>query len=269
MNENRTGSPKIPSSAIKKAEKTICKIIINETVNENKESIGTGFFMLVNNIIYLITNYHNINENSINKKITIQLFNYKKINMKFSIRDIKYFQNLDITMIEIKNTDEIIKYIEYLEYDLNYIIGYKQYLKAELFTAEYPKDEIEFASGKIIEILYDDIYKFYEFKHNIDTEPGSSGSPIILLHTLKVIGIHKQGDRDMNSPINYGTFIGEIFNENNNNNLMKVSSKIKDLEISQNNYNSNVISQSQLVEINTFHHSSSNLITYYFLLIHF
>ena len=42
---------------------------------------------------------------------------------------------------------------------------------------------------------------------------------------------------------------------------MQVRSKIKNLDVSQNNYNVNVTSQSQLVETNTFHPSSSNLIT--------
>ena len=41
---------------------------------------------------------------------------------------------------------------------------------------------------------------------------------------------------------------------------MKIRSKIRDLESSQNNYNANV-SQSQIVEPNVFHQSISNLIT--------
>ena len=41
----------------------------------------------------------------------------------------------------------------------------------------------------------------------------------------------------------------------------KILSKTKNLEVSQNNYNANVTSQTQLVETNTFHPCSSNLIT--------
>ena len=62
---------------------------------------------------------------------------------------------------------------------------------------------------KIIDI------KEYEFDHNISTEPGSSGCPILLLsdniNSIKVIGIHKNGDKK--NKINGGTFIGEIIKE--------------------------------------------------------
>ena len=56
----------------------------------------------------------------------------------------------------------------------------------------------------------------YEFKHNIPTDSGSSGCPIILLNNninlCQVIGIHKEADLRKN--VNCGTFIGEIFNNN-------------------------------------------------------
>ena len=42
---------------------------------------------------------------------------------------------------------------------------------------------------------------------------------------------------------------------------MKLRSKIKDIEVSQNFYNANVTSQSQLVDSNQFHPTSTNLIT--------
>ena len=45
----------------------------------------------------------------------------------------------------------------------------------------------------------------------MDTDHGSSGSPIILNESLKVIGIHKQSNTLNNN--NIGTFIGEIFKE--------------------------------------------------------
>ena len=52
----------------------------------------------------------------------------------------------------------------------------------------------------------------YEFKHNIDTDYGSSGSPIIISGSSLVIGIHKAGDKK--EKINYATFIGNIFKIN-------------------------------------------------------
>ena len=51
--------------------------------------------------------------------------------------------------------------------------------------------------------------KDYVFLHNIDTEGGSSGSPIILF-TKKVVGIHQGYAEDIN--LNAGIFIGEIVN---------------------------------------------------------
>ena len=90
--------------------------------------------------------------------------------------------------------------------NLNYITGYDTYKNIDAFTLQYPKDDIEVASGRVIKII-----NKYEFKHSIDTDYGPSGSPIILFNTLKVIGIHKQGDK--NEDINFGTFIGEIFKD--------------------------------------------------------
>ena len=62
-------------------------------------------------------------------------------------------------------------------------------INMKILMQQYPKNKIEHGSGKILDILNN-----YEFTHNIDTENGSSGSPIILHNSLKVIGIHKQGD---------------------------------------------------------------------------
>ena len=191
-----------------KISKSICKI---SYINNNKKYNGTGFFILLNNSFKCImTNYHVIKKELINNNINIEIYNNnntKNINIKLDNRNIQFYENLDITIIEIKESDEIIKDIEFLDYDLNYIKGYEQYLNIDIFTLQYPNGEdICAASGKIIEII-----NKYEFKHNIDTDYGSSGSPIILFNTLKVIGIHKKGD--IINKINYGTFIGEIFNE--------------------------------------------------------
>ena len=48
-----------------------------------------------------------------------------------------------------------------------------------------------------------------EFSHSASTEEGSSGSPILLKGTNKVIGIHKSGTS--NNSRNFGMFIGPIF----------------------------------------------------------
>ena len=154
---------------------------------------------------WLLTNLHIITEDLINKEIKIILYNGSNVNIKLNKRYIHFYRKLDITVMEIKESDNIIKDIDFLEYDLSYVNGYDKYENIDAFSLQYPKNKIEYGSGKILEILNN-----YEFTHNIDTENGSSGSPIILHNSLKVIGIHKQGD--ILKPVNYGTFIGEIFN---------------------------------------------------------
>ena len=210
---NTDHAVRIPLSVINKVSKSICKIFYKEN---DKDINGTGFFMLLNNNVKrLITNYHVINENIDN--INIILYNNKKIKINLKKRYYGFYQDLDITIVDIEDVNEIIKNIEFLDYDLNYIKGYNQYINIDLFTLEYPKNEIEVASGKIIKIINNN-----EFIHTIDTDYGSSGCPIILSNTLKVVGIHKAGDK--NEKINYGTFIGEIINKSNQ--LKKFDNKI-------------------------------------------
>ena len=140
--------------------------------------------------------------------------------LKLKNRYTKYLERpRDITMIEIKETDDIYKDVEFLIYDLNCInTRYQLYKNIDVFSIEHPcgKDASS-ASGTII-----NIYE-YEFDHNIATDKGSSGCPIILLNNninmIQVIGIHKEGDK--NKKINGGTFIGEIFNKDLNKELKK------------------------------------------------
>ena len=56
-------------------------------------------------------------------------------------------KDLDIAIIEIKDTDKIIKEdINFLDYDLNFIKGYQQYLRKDIFTLQYPqnKEDMEY-----------------------------------------------------------------------------------------------------------------------------
>ena len=117
------------------------------------------------------------------------------------------YKDLDIVLINIKELN--IENIVFLYYDANYIHGYSQYQNLDIFTLSYQLgDELVPTSGKFIE----KIRKDYLFSHNIDTEGGSSGCPIILF-TKKVIGIHKGYSED--EKLNVGIFIGEIMNKLN------------------------------------------------------
>ena len=79
--EKRAGDAvKIPVIDIIKTIKSICKIIYKEN---NVTVQGTGFFMLINGIKYLITNYHNITENLINQNINIEIYTKNIFSMKF------------------------------------------------------------------------------------------------------------------------------------------------------------------------------------------
>ena len=156
---------------------------------------------------YLITNYHIINKDVLNEDIEIEIYNHKKMKLNFTNRHIRFFPGYrDITIIEMRYTDTIYEDIEFLEYDKLFERkeGYNIYLNTYVFTVEYPFGEVACASGIITKI------KYYELEHNIPTKMGSSGCPIISLEYTKVIGIHKEADYSKN--INFGTFIGEIFN---------------------------------------------------------
>ena len=212
--------------------KSICKITI-----ETKEgkSYGTGFFLNYSNSIkYLITNYHIINPSLEHENITIEIHNKEKMKLNFKNRKTKYLKKpKDIAMIEIKESDNIYKDIEFLDYDNNYINkGYIIYENVDIFSIEHPYgDDALCASGKIINI------NEYEFDHDISTDNGSSGCPIILLNnninSIQVIGIHKEGDYI--KKLNGGTFIGEILNKElnneNKNNYIVAEIYVKDEDI--------------------------------------
>ena len=202
----------IPMNLANQVLKSICKIIIKKN---NGIIYGTGFFMKLgksNKNKYLITNYHIISPELTKEDIEIEIYNQKKMKLLFNNRHTKYYPKpKDITIIEIKNTDDIYIDIQLLEFDLNYRLGYKIYRNVNVFSIEHPLGEdAACASGKIKDI------NNFEFDHNIPTDDGSSGCPIILLNNniniIQVIGIHKLAD--YSRKVNCGTFIGEIFKKN-------------------------------------------------------
>ena len=74
--------------------------------------------------------------------------------------------------------------------------------------------------------------KNYEFSHLASTKEGSSGSPIFIEETIKVIGIHKQGKKDNSE--NYGNFIGPIIESLKMN--LKYDKKYYDKEVYEGEY---------------------------------
>lgn len=210
--EQDTGHAKmIDINKIIELNKSICRLTFEDNAH------GTGFFMMIQNqkgrkINCLVTNEHNISQSDINlqKIITIDIYNKKIQKLKLSAyeRFIQCFQKpIDITIIEILDTDEIKNDVQFLLYDLNYMYGYERYKKEDVFIMQHPLGgNLHYASGKIEKLIKD-----FQFEHSVDTNYGSSGSPVILIKNSMVIGIHKK--RNKKKTNNIGTFIGSIFND--------------------------------------------------------
>ena len=205
-NENKPkflgGNIELERKVFDEAVKSVCKIIV-------ERKMGSGFFLKIDGSKkYLITAYHVISENDINEDINLEIYNKTLMVLKLENRDIKYLKEKDITIIEIKEADEIFKDIKFLYYDSNYIYGYEIYKNKKVLNLRLLSDEtFSFATGVIKEV------NNFQFEHTISMDWGSSGGPIILLNDnsndIPVIGIHKGGNQ--NKKTNIGIFIGEIF----------------------------------------------------------
>ena len=107
--------PYIDLETANKVSKSVCKILIKQ--NEGTQA-GTGFFLLFKNEKYLITCDHVINSEI--KQFEIEIWNKNIFNYEIKNRYNKHLKEpTDISIIEIKSTDEFINYIEFLDYDLN------------------------------------------------------------------------------------------------------------------------------------------------------
>jgi V8-like Glu-specific endopeptidase len=188
-------------------EKNICKIFV-------EKDQGTGFFCKIPligdnaSLHVLISNNHIINRESLYKKDSkISLYIEEK--MKIKIIDlnnrIKYTnENYDISIIEIKESDEIQNYLEIDDIIMKEIIDNKnrndKYIDKTIYTIQYPEGELSVSYGVLSTIFLD---KEYNFLHKCNTKKGSSGSPVLNMNN-KVIGIHKEG---IDGQYNIGAFL--------------------------------------------------------------
>ena len=184
---------------IEQMKTCICKIHLS-----NKK--GTGFFIKIpfrnQSMNVLMTNYHVLNETEISDGniITVTLNNEATIkNIKMDFNRKRYTnQKLDITIIEILEKDYINNYLTldkqiinriYLGKDdssTNYISNL--YSNESIYILSYINTEEIFASyGLLNKIDKTDL------QHKCYTGQGSSGSPILLLKSKTVIGIHYGG----------------------------------------------------------------------------
>ena len=193
----------------KKLSKVICRIKLE--TQEGRET-GTGFFLCFQidfNWFYcLITNDHVINNESINNNniiyITFEEIKAANIKLDRNKRYIKSFkdQNLDITVVEIIDDDNITKKY-FLEPELDIPLN-NNLINNEIEVPQYIEEQnLKNAEGKIKDIFN------YELCHLANTKEGSSGSPIFLKNSNKVIGIHKAGIENRE---NFGDFIYPVIN---------------------------------------------------------
>ena len=192
-------------------EKKVCKI------HKNNGQFGTGFlckmpypnqFQL---LPVLITNNHVLNEEDIkiNKTIKISFGDEKTERIltidKSRITYTNPDDNIDITIIEIKPNLDNLHYFLDIDEDI-FEQSYEIYKNQPIYILQYPKGiESSHSEGSIKNIYNSNI------QHLCSTDFGSSGSPILNLYTLKVIGVHK---RKTKYNINEGTlinFIVELF----------------------------------------------------------
>ena len=180
--------------------KSICKIIY-------KKSVGTGFLIKLykeeKELYCLMTNEHVVTKDMIETNEVIDVIycyekEWIKIKLDMTQRFIKYDLEMDITIIEIIPADKIGK-IYFLLPNINEI----NYINEDIYIVQFPEGKnLSYSEGKIKEI------NNLEFTYDASTKPGSSGSPILLKNTTKVIGIHKKGNQHKKR--NYGTLINSF-----------------------------------------------------------
>ena len=185
-----------------KGEKATCRIITKD--EEGNGINGSGFFCKIlylnKTIKVLFTNNHILNEESIQIGKKIKLV-YKGLRKELEITENRFCKTSplnDFTCIQILEEDKIEDFFEIGDYNNN------NYENEDISIIHYPKGgEMKIDSGHFIQIKKNMIY------HNVNTEKGSSGSPIILLlsENFPIIGIHEGG---YNEESNVGIYIKDI-----------------------------------------------------------
>ena len=175
-------------------KKCVCKIKL-------KNIQGTGFFCKIpfpdinKRLPVIITNNHIINEELLNTKGSKIIIDIKE---EDSLKEISLDNRItftnreyDITLIEIKETDNINNYLELDDIIIDDILNNNNknmvYIDNEVYIIEYPEGKLSISSGQVNDIFED---KKYIFLHQCRTKAGSAGSPILNISNNKVIGVH-------------------------------------------------------------------------------
>ena len=120
----------------------------------------------------LITNNHIINKDKLDNNIMIRIEEeneIRNIDLKYRIKYTR--EDYDITIIEIKEEDNIKNYIELDNIIINDIINDKNknvdYLDKTVYIIQYPKGELSVSYGVINKIQED---KKFNFTHKCNTQ---------------------------------------------------------------------------------------------------
>ena len=153
----------------------------------------------------LITNHHVLDENYLIKYSNIRFtINDDNIDKNILIDDSRLVftdEDIDVTIIEIKQYDKIIHFLDIdediLTEEKNVINSYKE---KEIYILQYPSGKkASYALGKINNI------DGFNINYVCNTDFGSSGAPILLLSKFKLIGVHRANIHGF--PFNSGTVI--------------------------------------------------------------
>ena len=128
----------------------------------------------------MFTNNHIINKKILGNNNEIQFEICEKLYKIKITKNRKVFTNedLDYACIEIFDEDKIIKYFRIdntIFKDLNKLIN------KEIFILQYPNGKLSHDCGKILDIKNNKIF------HNVSTDSGSSGSPLIKRYNTNII----------------------------------------------------------------------------------
>jgi len=134
---------------------------------------------------------------------------------------------LDYTCIEIFDSDNIKKFFRI---DDNIFNNKNSLIDKDIFILQYPLGELSHALGTILN------FKDNLICHNVNTDNGSSGSPLIKRYNNNlIIGIHSGAEKDVNDEYIYNLAIPfDII--------------IKDIKDKLSNYKKNIINTENIIE---------------------
>ena len=241
-------SLKQTSIILNQMQTCVCRI-------HNGQKKGTGFFLKIpyqkNDLPVLITNNHVLGEEKIaeGQLITLSLQSLNDVETTINIEidnGRKRYTNeiLDVTIIELNNSDNIKHFLTLDKKVINIISSENKdsteyfnniYESISLYILKYVENNILASFGLLQQISQNSIY------HKCSTVYGSSGSPIILLDTNEVIGVHF-GPAKHTPNTNEGTFLVEPIRQfqRMTDNILVIKKPKASNNCSRNNINNNL-----------------------------